>query len=233
MKFDQYKSFTKCSDNLFYCDLIYPFVSDNSNVYKYIIYLNGTFAKGDQEISFKAIISFSIIVDGTNSTIDSAVIKNISLSKNLFNKETLKKYLTNNNAVTDMFDVCSAEFEYDFESDICAFINTMFSTGSVTMSGNKFIINFKFKNNEDLSFKSLSMRLKENLTNSLDDKITKSDNVQTSTKINTFPEINSYCITIAIMSIFLILQSNNFSQVFDKSNILFFKLKKSFTKLIK
>ena len=132
-----------------------------------------------------------------------------------------------------MFDVCSAEFEYDFESDICAFINTMFSTGSVTMSGNKFIINFKFKNNEDLSFKSLSMRLKENLTNSLDDKITKSDNVQTSTKINTFPEINSYCITIAIMSIFLILQSNNFSQVFDKSNILFFKLKKSFTKLIK
>jgi hypothetical protein len=212
MKVDGYKSFIKSLNNSLCYDFILHCSCDDKHKYNYSVNLNGTFTKNDIENSFTSYICFSITVDDKKAKITSINIKNISINNNIFDDSTVKKYL---NCDVDMFDVCSAEIENDCESDIYSLINTMFSNSSVSILNNKFIVNLKFNNNID-SISVLSLKIKlSTITKKLP---------CNSLNNNSF-ENTTYCILIAIFTVFLILTKGTFN--FSKSNMLFFKLKKS------
>lgn len=199
-KISQCKHFMKSNDSL-YCDFMITFVRNYKNIYKHILYLDGTFVDNvspPNNYSFTCTVTFSIVING------SMVITNVNITNVIIKKD-------NNN-------------ECDFESNLYCIINNMMTHSNVTSLKNKFILNLILKNNNDcLLITSLDSKLSNHNMS-----IIKNEISSILSKDSPF-EISAYFLIIIYLVLFIMPSKNN---LFDKSNLLFFKLRKSITKFL-
>lgn len=226
MGLDKYISFKKQTDDLFYCDIIFPFSVINSKSNKFIVHINSSFCNNDVKNSFTSTVYFDLILNDDKVSFESFDIKNVCLSKNTFDTNILKKYIDNK---VDMFYVCSAEFNNDIESDIYSLINTMFSEVHINLLGDNIVINLKFKNTfSDVEIKYFNIKISSASSNYL------SLINKTPTKFsfinfnpNNINEITVFMSLIFIYAMYLILRNliTMSSKNFDKSNLTFYKFR--------
>ncbi len=82
MGLDKYISFKKQSDDLFYCDIIFPSSIINSKGNKFITYISSSFCNNKIKNSFTSTVYFDLTLDEKKVSFESFKIKNVCLSKN-------------------------------------------------------------------------------------------------------------------------------------------------------
>lgn len=232
MGLDKYISFKKQTDDLFYCDIIFPSSVINSKGNKFITYISSSFCNNGIKNSFTSTVYFDLTLDDNKVSFESFNIKNVCLSKNTFDANILKKYIDNK---VDMFDICSAEFNNDIESDVYSLINKMFTDAQINLVSGNIIINLKFENTfSDLEVKYFNIKISSISQNYLS-LVNKTPSKLSSINFNSYiGEITVFMSLIFIYALYLILRNLLMipSKNSSESSLTFFKFRDRILKCV-